>query len=522
VLALVVALAIAGGAFVWMFMRGSLGVDDWVVRQVTAIAQTYVVPTMRFDSFNYQAPRTVELDGVSFTAPDGTEVIDAGRLVLTLAEIPRRGKPIVIERVELVDTVLRLVRDPDVDGVLFKGLAPFVKRQNIRRQSELNEQVRLSNVLELRQVRLNNMGFEYVPGTDLPPLTLDGFDVAMDVDANEGAPDGSADAWHTIGAVLDRGRILHLDLNGRINLDTFEIVFENTRLRQQIDSETITVLPPQWQKMLTDANAAGRLDVTIDGSYPPASPEAADLDVAVALEGVNFDIGKFRIETDDADIALSVHDGVAKAEPIAISAYDGTIDGAASWPLADDEGLARVNWQIHGVQLEQLLRAGARNETGPTLAGTLRLIGSAAMDTDDPRATVSGAGSGRVRQGRLAIVPVIDEIIDATSILATGQSLPTQSLDLEYSFERDWVRFTSIDFSADVFALKGNGTLGYDGSLDLVFRGGPIKRLTDRLGLVGRALQGVAGQALAYRVRGTVGEPTVSTRPLGIGGALDR
>ncbi|MFG0273486.1 MAG: hypothetical protein ACF8QF_00335 [Phycisphaerales bacterium] len=512
-------LAIVGVA-VFMFVRGTLGVDDWVVRQVAAIAQTYIVPTMGFQSFDYQAPRTVELHGVTFTAPDGTRVINADQLTITLAEIPQRGRPIVIESVTVQSGSLRLERAPEVDGVLFKGLVPFVKRSSLRDQDRVAESVRLSSVLQLRAVRLVNAGFEYVDEGDRPPLRIDGFDLDLNVEESAVESDGSI--WHTLEASVDKGRLLQIGLHGRVNIDTVTLELEDSTIEGALDGEAMQILPPAAQAFLRKHEAAGHTRIVLNGRVDGADPNGSTVTSVATLEGVNFAIGNFRVEVDEGTVTTTVEDGVVSVSPLEFNLYDGVFNAQAHWPLAGGDGITRLQWEIAGVQMEQMLRAGTGNTDRPTLAGTLQTTGSAAAETRDIRSTISGGGMLGVRNGRLALIPVIDDLIDRLSRLTTGSSAPTQRLDMRFSFEPDWVRIGAFDLQTDVFAATGSGTVGYDGSLDFAFRGGPLKRAGRSLGVVGDLLSNLTERAVSYRVGGSLSDYTFSVHPLGVGGGPSR
>jgi uncharacterized protein involved in outer membrane biogenesis len=515
-----VMLGLLGAVAVLMFVRGTLGVDDWVVRQVTAIAQTYIVPTMAFESFNYQAPRTVELDGVTFTAPDGTRVIDASRLTLTLAEIPRRGQPIVIESVTVDGGSLRLERASEVDGVLFKGLVPFVKRANIREQDRVEESVRLSSVLRLEAVRLNNAGFEYVATNEKPPLRIDGFD--LDLDVEEATTDADGSLWHTLRASVDKGRLLQVALQGRVNLDTVTLEFQDSAIEGALDGDAMAILPPMLQTLLQKHEAAGRARIVVNGVVNGVNPAASNATAVATLDGVNFTIGDFRMEVDAGTVTTALQDGVVTVSPLEFALYDGDLNAQARWPLTGGDGVVRVQWDISGVQMEQMLRAGTGNDDQPTLAGVLRTSGSAAAAKGDLRHSVSGGGSLGVSEGRLAFIPVLDDLLDQLSRLTTGSSLPTQRLDMQFTFEPNWLRIGAFDLQTDIFAASGSGTVGYDGTLDLAFRGGPLKRAGRTLGALGDLLSAITDRAVSYRVGGTVSDYTFTVHPLGVGGGTTR
>src|SRR4051812_35624696 len=100
-LALVGLVLVAGGVLAALAWWRPASVQDWVGRQVVAVANAHLVPRLGYAHVEYHAPGEVVLSGVTLTAPDGTRVLDVGGMTITLAEVPHVGQPIVIERISL-------------------------------------------------------------------------------------------------------------------------------------------------------------------------------------------------------------------------------------------------------------------------------------------------------------------------------------------------------------------------------------------------------------------------------------
>src|ERR1700722_12082638 len=91
--------------FLVLWRRGS--VQDWIGLQLQDISNSYLKPRLTFTDLSYQYPLTVSLKNLHLTADDPAnpghtiDIIACDAAVLSLAEIPSRGKPIVIEKIEL-------------------------------------------------------------------------------------------------------------------------------------------------------------------------------------------------------------------------------------------------------------------------------------------------------------------------------------------------------------------------------------------------------------------------------------
>src|SRR5258707_14951142 len=79
---------------------GSGTVQDWIDSQLQTIANAYLNPKLSFTDHAYEYPLTVSLKNLSLTAEDPArpghtiDIIACRRAVLSLGEIPSKGKPI--------------------------------------------------------------------------------------------------------------------------------------------------------------------------------------------------------------------------------------------------------------------------------------------------------------------------------------------------------------------------------------------------------------------------------------------
>ena len=67
-----------------------------------------------------------------------------------------------------------------------------------------------------------------------------------------------------------------------------------------------------------------------------------------------------------------------------------------------------------------------------------------------------------------------------------------------------------------LMAVRGGGVIGFDDSLNLILNGGPLERLQESLGMVGRAFGHVTDRIVRYHVTGTTEHPVVRIRPFGL------
>ena len=148
----VVALLLAAVAGIgWFFLAGpgSRHVSRWCASQISAIVDAHVQPDFAFDSFSYRMPKTITLRGVRLVA-GGESIVTVDSIEIVLARVPRRGEPIVIERVTLEKPVVRLI--PTGTGSLL-GFGDFVKPGEGAMLAD-GGSTRLSDVLAIDTIRL--------------------------------------------------------------------------------------------------------------------------------------------------------------------------------------------------------------------------------------------------------------------------------------------------------------------------------------------------------------------------------
>lgn len=511
----VVALVLGAGALVVMFVRGTAGVDTWIVRQVVRIANTYLEPDIHFHRFSYTPPLRITLTGVTLTAPGGVRVVEADELDLTLAEAPARGKPIIIERIELKRPVVRLIEGPGGRG--FVGLDPFVKGENIRDQSRVDESVRLSNVFRVRRFTIEDGSFAYVPADGSPAMVFGGASLDMGIDPDE---DSGEPGWYRIVTEIDRTPVLSLDLAGRFNLDTLTADLEKFALRAAVGPETYEVFPSALQVQLRERDARGRFALHAVGVAPLRSPRDLDLRFGIDLLSFNIAFGAYRLPIAEAMIGGTITDRRAYLNKAEIGVLDGSVLlNEATADFSGDSALVHLGWEMAGIDLREMLRTRDPEGAIPRLAGTLRSTGRIEMDAAAFPDSLSGSGELAIRKGRLVNIPTMSAVIQMMDGVGriTGAYRLEDRADASFDIGARGVRLTSAEVRTQVAAARATGLIAYDGTLDLSVNAGPLERIQGMLGPIGGVLGSITDRLVTYHVTGRAGSPRVTVRPLGVG-----
>lgn len=493
--------------------------EDWIGSQVVGIANSYLVPQIGYDALNYQAPGTVVLTGVTFTAPDGTEVLELGVLTVTLAEVPRIGEPIHIERLMLDRPTIRLIREVGDDGEFgLRGLNPILKAPGDETTGEaaIEDNFKLSTVLRLQQIDLIEGALFYDQGDGSPPMTISGLTTTIHAHADE-----TLDGWYVLDVESALGPLAAMTLDGLVSLDTFSARINEFTLSGHLSPESLGILPPQLQTLAQEYEVQGQLDLTASGEVSLTDSLIAVLEVSMDLEDFRVASGEYQVPIQSARAEASLAGGVATLSKLAATMLGGEVRLNGEVRLAETGMPASAFWVIDDIELHDLLRANTQTEGPPKLAGKLLAHGRLTTELDDPRGALEGTGELHLREGRVMVLPGLTQLASVMSVITTaktGEEALNHMADAEFVLGPAGVEITSSEVTTEFLVARGTGTIGFDGSLDLTINGGPMEKLQSMLGGLGDVIGSVTDRLVKYRIRGTVDAPEVSVAPLGIGG----
>ncbi|KAA0214424.1 MAG: hypothetical protein DYG94_11105 [Leptolyngbya sp. PLA3] len=484
---------------------------DYLGSQIVAIVNLHLVPQLAFDTIDYEAPYTMRLAGVTLTAPDGTRVLEVEHLTIVLAQTPQFDHPIKITQVSIEGGDVRIIQDPQTGEILgFDRLTRVESRQALK---QVPSQQNLSNVLLLERITIDDVSLVYDDGSG-QPMTLSGFACDMTI-----RPDEQGPGWYTLDMRAGRSPGLETTLRGAFNIDEFLLDLHDAKANMTLDESTLATLPPQLQGFLTEMDAAGRVMLDFRGRMPLGDPQQSNLAGRLSLGNFNVAFSDYRLPIKQADADVAMAEGQVSISNFHAQTLGGLVEAHASADLSAPSRPAVVEWTLEELNLREALRGAAAQGQTPKLAGDLIGKGSASLTLDDPLARINGSGQMQVRNGRLLVLPGLSELIQKIGNLDFRDD-PTfgHEADVDYLLEPGGVRITRASVITGLVAADADGLVGYDGSLDLSVRAGPLKRLTGQLGLVGKAIGSVTERLVTYRIQGTVDKPQVTVQPLGIGG----
>jgi hypothetical protein len=259
--------------------------------------------------------------------------------------------------------------------------------------------------------------------------------------------------------------------------------------------------------------------VNVSGQASLRSPLDASLSIDAMLDGLNFAAGEYHIPIDSGTVKVDYTHRTALLSTAQVQTCQGVVDvGGSQINLNDATTRAGIQWTVSGFQLSDLMRAQTEGDP-PKVAGVVASSGKADVASVSPL-SLSGSGDLTVREGRLVNLPVISGLARAMNLLAKISGTPKfhDTADATFKLTDTGVEVEKLNVETDILAARGDGTIGYDGTLDLLLNAGPLEKVQDAAGIVGDIVGAVTDQLVKYDVEGKVGDPKISVRPLGIGG----
>lgn len=509
---LLAAIAAAIGFSLLRRSSGAGGLATWIGKQIVGITASYIEPTIEFKSVDYKAPYSVALHDVTLKARDGTLVASMDVMRVELAEMPSMGKPLQIKSVGLERPVLNLIKSPEG----FKGLVPFVRATPGKTDATVDPNFRLSNVLQLRELRLQDGAVTYDPADGSPKMELRGLELNLDVQPGTGADAG----WYAVKTTMGRKPQAVIDLDGSVNLDSMLARFKTLAMEVKVGPDTIAGLPPEIQNLVREHDASGDLKISAAGEASLADPMQATADVTIELRAFNLAFGDFKLPIDDAKMTGRLQGGTLTILPSGASLLKGTANFEGVLGLAQAGRPASLNWAVSNIDAKETLRAQAPAGAPPRYAGIVNANGTVATSLDNPTGAISGRGTIELRQGRLVGIPLVKALAEAMNVFGNFASSDStnHTADVIFTLEPRGMNISDLTVTTEVIGIKGDGMVGFDRSLELTLAAGPMEKLSALMGknAVSRLLGDISGSLVKYRVGGVIGAPTVKVDPLGV------
>lgn len=487
---------------------GQSPMEKWIAGELRAVINGYLIPECYFDTLDYRAPLTVEITGFRLTADDPDnpgqtiDFITADRALLTLQELPREGRPLKIKTLELDGATIKLIEARDGSGLI--GFANLVESEPDPDAPPLSE------VLQITRIDVKDAALVYDdrdPATE--PMVFAGLTTGIDI------KEQSANTYD-LALDLSQGPVFHATLDSACNLDDLTLDIRQFALDMQVNREQDRYLPPQVQQILRDYDIHGEATLTATGLVNANAWRDSTVQAQLALTDGHAIMGEYRLPVDVLNIEATMADQRIEVRRIAADVFAGKVRGDAVIQLNENFD---TDLRLGADQLD-LEKSLVPVDDSPRYAGRLDFNLSVQMplaqQADGPK--LFGKGTAELRQGRIARIAVISDVIDFMS--SRGDLNPRDDGgndrgDATFELRGDHAYIEEVEIVGSWFAMRGKGQVFFNDRLNMNLNAGPMQRVQASLGRIGEALGTVTDGLIAYRVTGSFAKPSVGIAPLG-------
>jgi len=461
---------------------------------------------LSFDRLEYTYPRTVTLAPVRLTA-DGQAIIEADSIRIDFAEVPRLGRPVVIEAARFDRPVVRLIEQ--ADGSLL-GFSGFVKTDGGRDLPD-GGSTRPSDVLAIARLQVNGGAVSYEQ-QGRPPMRLRPLTFELD-HRPPPAGDAAAEAgWYGFEVTLALDPVVQLDLDARLNLDTAVLDVARAVLNTSLTPAQYEVFTPEIQDFLRQYEIVGDLEWTMSGQVPLKDTARSAIETQLSLTDASVSFGEYALPTESMRLSARLSEGRLDVHDCSIDFLGGTAQLTFQARLAGPQaGSFEGKGEGQNIRLEQALQYEEGVEARFRGSGAFQV--EARGSFEDLDASFGGRGDIAIRDAHLQLV---DLFRGALGIKGRREDKDYATAD--FALTPDRVHWSDIKVGGGAIGISGAGDLFYDGRLDCLLNVGPLTGREGVLGVIGDTVGIVTDLLVRYALTGTVKDPKVAVKPLHLRG----
>ena len=565
---IIVLILIIAAAVTLYFTSGIL--KRFVANRVQEIAAGYLNPELVIEDFTYVFPFTVNVKNLSLQQ-DGVKIVEVPAGTIVLEGIPITSRQVRFEKFVLESPTLRISVNeadevigwgdllkpddaPDSADVPIRNSEAFAVNA-ITIENGTIEYTDVDNPDRAMQLDGINLAIDAKRTTEQDQtdsitdrlknnLKQDATKPEFEVELPEGAPEiPTGENWYQIETTLDRAPIIKISIDGGLDIDTGNILLRSLLITAKLDPEAVEVLPPQAQEYVENNDVNGQLEMQIWGSLVVDDMLEGPLDLKTRLTDAKIGGEEGYLEINELNSLIKLRSDLLVMTKLESDLLGGTLSGDGQILLADEPArpAGRPTTEKEANQSTNQATEDAGNQPPPlmipaqpafttifglqlkkinlqaftsTKAENSRLRGDLDVDVEAagiasefPR-TLSGTGRIDITNGRLANIPVISALGRVMNVILLRDANNDQLL-IDLELRPDGVVMPQISLVAGLMAARGRGIVRFDDTMDLVLNGGPMERLQQSIGALGRALGALTDRIVRYQITGPVGSPRV-------------
>lgn len=480
--------------------------EDWIGDRLLAAANDALRPELRCAGFRWEAPKTIILLRPALYDGD-LAILEAESLRVTLGSLPAKDRPLVLEGVELAAPVVRLVRD---DAGALRGFSDLLESApaGTGAADATKSSTTFGETLAIRRIAIAD-GRLIIAAPGEPAMELDHLTFGLDCDPS------AAPGQYALDLDLARDRDLILAGTGMIDLDALLVELDGITLGIELDEPAWKRFPPAIQKFMTEHRLRGDLDATFTGriALTSAGTSAWSIDATLRDGFASFDDWQWPVA--ELDTRLDFDDDGMTIGTTSVRCFDGTLHGKGRLEFAE-HAPADLEVAVDGVRLEKLIVPDGDSSRPPRYAG--RIVGFGAFKglLGDPEQEAAGSIDISIDQGRLIELPAVGALVKAVRGMIPLLGPANDTATYTGTFTTDGFRLDHGEIVSGAVLIRGSGLHRYDGGLDMLMNAGPLERIQGELGVVGEVFGAVTDRLVKYHLTGTLSDPKVTLRPLGL------
>lgn len=322
-----------------------------------------------------------------------------------------------------------------------------------------------------------------------------------------------AAGWYEIKTAINRKPVFETSIAGKINIDTMSLNLDALKFTMDLAPEQAHYLPPQVQAMINQYELTGKLDLNVSGALQISDWQNADLNVQVNLNRANASVGKYRIPIDTTKIGLRMKQGQVFVDKAELNLLGGEIRATAVVGLLGAMP-AEARMTLRDIRIERTLRT-LSTEPGakPAYAGAVNMDLAVKSAVSAWQTQTFGEGQITMRDGEMRSLPLVRDVLQAlNSAGKIGEYLNVATRDtalVDFTLAGDRMEISKLEYNSAAAAARGKGQIYFDQRMNVILNAGPLEKLQNQFGAVGRLLGGITDSLMGYRIVGTVSQPEV-------------
>ncbi len=341
--------------------------------KLQAIVSGHLNADLEIGEITYQYPLGVVAEDVTLITnmPDEEPVTIASfkTLTLSLAKTPFGDGPLVIEKIDIDQPTLHLIRK--IDG--YAGVQKLIRSEQEKRSIEqkIESIPKLSDVFHLRQMRLSKMTVRYEDRrlSNPVPLLWENLDMTIDSVRQD-------DYSHHFTFSGQAGDLAAMHSSGKINLDTLLLQIDDLKLTAELTKhQTASPLPPAVQQLMSRMQVAGRAELELSGTVPLRSLDLVNLSGNLKLKDAATLVPSTTLQLQNTmiDLNCSLQGSKAFAKINQLSGQSGSITANLK-PLEISYDLADGNWSLSTIGASIVSKPAAAPTSWDTQPFAIELV----------------------------------------------------------------------------------------------------------------------------------------------------